>query len=62
MKNNKFQTTALNRAARGMLKTEKGATAINSSYGFRNMALHLSGEELKIAWKKASSTLKKTQG
>lgn len=63
---NDFQTSAINRAARGMLSNkdvhvhEHGRAS--SIYGFKDRALHLSGEEIKNAWKSASSSIKKSRG
>ena len=55
----KFQTTAVLRAAQGVLGSHRpSAPAPASSYGFNNHALQLSGDELKVAWKDASIATK----
>ncbi|HCG5914073.1 hypothetical protein CGG93_23630 [Vibrio parahaemolyticus] len=61
---NDFQTSAINRAARGMLsnKDVHEHARASSMYGFKDRALHLSGEEIKNAWKSASSSIKKSRG
>lgn len=63
---NDFQTSAINKAARGVLinqdarESELGRARM--MYGFKDQALHLSGEELKIAWVNAASSIKKSRG
>ncbi len=59
---NDFQTSAINRAARGMLSDMDNHGRASSMYGFKNRALHLSGEEIRNAWKNASSSIKKSRG
>lgn len=55
-----FQTSAINRAARGMLNNRDidEHTRASSMYGFKDRALHLSSEEIKSAWKNASSSIR----
>lgn len=59
---NDFQTSAINRAARGMLNNMDKHGRASSMYGFKDRALHLSGEELRNAWKSASTSIKKSRG
>lgn len=60
---NNYQTTAVKRAARGMLNNDDYSTIRTSTvYGFNNHALQLSSAELKNAWKKASSSIKNSRG
>ncbi|MCF2907002.1 MULTISPECIES: hypothetical protein [Pseudoalteromonas] len=60
--NNIFQSTAVSRAARGELSQQEATSRATTMYGFRNHALHLSGEELRDAWKNASSSIRKSRG
>ncbi|WP_028303487.1 hypothetical protein [Oceanospirillum maris] len=53
----KFQTTAVLRAAQGVLDSHP-SSAPKSSYSFSNHALQLSGDDLKVAWKDASIATK----
>ncbi|EJL6307599.1 hypothetical protein [Vibrio cholerae] len=59
-----FQTSAIFRAARGMLsnKDMDEQNRVSSMYGFQDRALHLSGEDIKNAWKSASSSIRKSRG
>ncbi|WP_041411646.1 MULTISPECIES: hypothetical protein [Shewanella] len=61
---NDFQTSAINRAARGMLNNKdlQEQSRASSIYGFKDRALHLSGEELKSAWENASVSTRKSRG
>ncbi|MEL0655796.1 hypothetical protein V6257_12185 [Pseudoalteromonas issachenkonii] len=61
---NDFQTSAINRAASGMLNNKDihEQNRASSIYGFQDRALHLSSEEIKNAWKSASSSIKKVRG
>jgi hypothetical protein len=59
MSDSKYQTTALKRAARGLLKDQtNGSDRAKSVYGFKNSALQLTGEQLRDAWKVASLSVK----
>lgn len=57
--NTDFQTTAVSRAARGALNVHETGTRATTVYGFKDRALSLSGEELRAAWKVASSAVRK---
>lgn len=57
--NTDFQTTAVSRAARGTLNVNETGTRATTVYGFKDRALNLSGEELRAAWKVASSAVRK---
>jgi len=54
-----YHTTAVKKAASGNLsKGNDSSNRASSVYGFSNYALKKTGAELKVAWSKASSSLK----
>jgi len=55
---NKHLTSAVRKAARGMLDRHEPSNRAISVYGFKNRALNMSGDELKAAWRYASSSMK----
>ena len=61
--NKSYQTTAVKRAASGMLRSH--STQSNRAsvvYGFSNHALNKTGVEFKAAWNSAASLLRRNKG
>lgn len=55
-----YQTSAVKRAAKGMLVASSESVRSTSIYGFKNKALKMSGDEMKAAWKTVSSSMSHT--
>ncbi|KER04813.1 hypothetical protein LGZ99_04740 [Photorhabdus temperata] len=61
--NSNFTTTAVKRAARGILRRQvEPSNRASTIYGFSNHALKKSGEELKAAWRSASQSVRHPKG
>lgn len=55
---NKHLSSAVKKAARGMLDRIEPSDRASTVYGFKNQALQMSADEIKAAWKSASASVK----
>lgn len=52
-------TSAIKKAARGNLSHQEPSNRSVKVYGFKDRALKMSSEEIRVAWKSASSSRRK---